>query len=299
MSKLIIIQGPTASGKSTLALELALEINAPIVSADSRQFYKEMTIGTAKPTVEEMSKVPHFFIDTHSIKELTLTSADYMKHGREKITELFDQGTEYIIVTGGSGMFIDALIDGLHKSPSDSSVRAALNEEWKNIGMGPLLEELERTDPVAYKKMDIHNPMRVLRALEVIRVSGKTIEEIRKQEKERIDYPFLRFGISWKREDLYERINLRVEQMIDEGLLDEVKSLPVKENLLLQNTVGYKEWISYFDNGMSFEDTIAMIQKNTRNYGKRQETWMRRYSDLICLNPYDSMSMLDQLKQHI
>jgi len=299
MSKLIIIQGPTASGKSTLALELALKINAPIVSADSRQFYKEMTIGTAKPTMEERNKAPHYFIDTHSIKELTLTSAGYMKYGREKIAELFDQGTEHIIVTGGSGMFIDALIDGLHNSPSDSAVRAALNEEWKKKGMEPLLEELSRSDPGAYKNMDVHNPMRVLRALEIIRVSGKTIEEIRKQDKEGIDYPFLRFGISWKREDLYERINLRVEQMIQEGLLDEVKSLPVKENLLLQNTVGYKEWIPYFDNGMSFEDTIAMIQKNSRNYGKRQETWMKRYSDLISLNPYDSIPMVDQLIQHI
>ena len=152
MSKLIIIQGPTASGKSTLALELALEINAPIVSADSRQFYKEMTIGTAKPTVEEMSKVPHFFIDTHSIKELTLTSADYMKHGREKITELFDQGTEYIIVTGGSGMFIDALIDGLHDSPSDSSVRAALNEEWKIKGWSLYWKSLKEQTPSHTRK---------------------------------------------------------------------------------------------------------------------------------------------------
>ena len=163
-------------------------------------------------------------------------------------------------------MFIDALVDGLHDSPSDPSVRTALNEEWKKSGMEPLLEELKRMDPSEYQKIDIHNPMRVLRALEVIRVSGRTIEEIRKEEKEGIDYPFVRFGISWKREDLYKRINLRVEQMIDEGLLDEVKSLPVKENLLLQNTVGYKEWIPYFDNGMSFEDTIAVIQKNTRNY---------------------------------
>ena len=130
-------------------------------------------------------------------------------------------------------------------------------------------------------------------------LEGKTIEEIRMQEKEGIDYPFVRFGISWKREDLYDRINLRVEQMIEHGLLDEIKGLPLKKNILLQNTVGYKEWIPYLDNGMSFEDTIAMIQKNSRNYGKRQETWMRRYSDLITLNPYDSIPMLDQLLKHI
>jgi len=299
MNKLIIIQGPTASGKSSLALNLAQQINAPIISADSRQFYRELSIGTAKPSPKELSMARHYFVDTHSIHELTLTSAGFMKAARLKITELFNQGAEHIIVTGGSGMFIDALIDGLHSSPSDPKVRAALNEEWKNNGMEPLLKELEKADPLAYEKMDIKNPMRVLRALEVIRVSGKTIEEIRMQEKEGIDYPFVRFGISWKREDLYDRINLRVEQMIEHGLLDEIKGLPLKKNILLQNTVGYKEWIPYLDNGMSFEDTIAMIQKNSRNYGKRQETWMRRYSDLITLNPYDSIPMLDQLLKHI
>ena len=299
MSRLIVIQGPTASGKSTLALELAQEINAPIVSADSRQFYKEMTIGTAKPSTEERDKVPHFFIDTHSITELTLTSAGFMKHGREKISELFKQGVQDVIVTGGSGMFIDALIDGLHPSPSDPKVREKLHQEWNKKGMTPLLEELQTKDPETYAKIDISNPMRVLRALEIIRVSGQTLEDIRKEPKDGIEYPVTRFSISWKREDLYERINQRVDQMIHDGLFDEVKNLPLKENLLLQNTVGYKEWIPHFDNGMSFEDTIAMIKKNSRNYGKRQETWMRRYSDLICLNPYDSISMTDQLIQHI
>ena len=299
MSKLIIIQGPTASGKSSLAIEVALKLKAPIISADSRQFYKELSIGTAKPTKKDREAAPHYFIDSHSINDLSFTSAGFMKSGREKIAELFKEGNQHIIITGGSGMFIDALIDGLHDSPSDSAIRANLNEEWKKMGMEPLLEELKLKDPISYEKMDIHNPMRVLRALEVIRVSGKTLEEIRKQEKEGVNCPYLRFGISWKREDLYERINLRVVQMIEEGLLDEVKSLPVKENLLLQNTVGYKEWIPYFDNGMSFEDTIAMIQKNSRNYGKRQETWMKRYSDLISLSPYESTTMLEQLINHL
>jgi len=150
-----------------------------------------------------------------------------------------------------------------------------------------------------YDHIDVNNPMRILRALEVIRVSGKTLGEIRKQEKIKIDHPHLRFGIKWNRQDLYDRINTRVNEMINEGLLDEVKSLPLKENLLIQNTVGYKEWISYFENGMSFEDTVAMIQKNSRNYGKRQETWMKRYSDLILLSPYESTTMIDQLIKHL
>ena len=299
MSKLIIIQGPTASGKSSLSLEVALKLGVPILSADSRQFYKELSIGTAKPSTKEQGLVAHYFVDSHSIHDLTITSAEFMKLGRDKIAQLFDDGHKYVVVTGGSGMFIDALINGLHPSPSDASVRSDLNEEWKSIGIEKLLEELKDKDPATYHRIDVNNPMRVLRALEVIRVSGKTLGELREDEKIKIDYPFLRFGIAWKRQDLYDRINRRVTEMINDGLLEEVKELPLKENLLIQNTVGYKEWIPYFENGISFEDTVAMIQKNTRNYGKRQETWMKRYSDLISLSPYESTTMLEQLIKHL
>ncbi|MDG2154037.1 MAG: tRNA (adenosine(37)-N6)-dimethylallyltransferase MiaA [Crocinitomicaceae bacterium] len=299
MSKLIIIQGPTASGKSSLSLEIAVKLGAPIISADSRQFYKELSIGTAKPSKKEQEMVSHYFVDSHSIHDLTITSAEFMKLGRQKISELFNEGQDYIVVTGGSGMFIDALINGLHPSPSNASVRSDINEEWKSKGIEKLIEELKKKDSTTYERIDLNNPMRVLRALEVIRVSGKTLGEIRKQEKIKIDYPYLRFGISWERQDLYERIDRRVNEMIGDGLLEEVKGLPLKENLLIQNTVGYKEWIPYFENGMSFEDTVAMIQKNSRNYGKRQETWMKRYSDLIVLSPYESSTMLDQLIKHI
>ena len=299
MSKLIIIQGPTASGKSSLSLQVALKLGAPILSADSRQFYKELSIGTAKPSTKEQGLVAHYFVDSHSIHDLTITSAEFMKLGRQKIAQLFNEGHKYIVVTGGSGMFIDALINGLHPSPSDASVRSELNEEWKSMGIEKLLEELRDKDPATYHRIDVNNPMRVLRALEVIRVSGKTLGELREDEKIKIDYPFLRFGIAWKRQDLYDRINRRVTEMMNDGLLEEVEGLPLKKNLLIQNTVGYKEWIPYFENGMSFEDTVAMIQKNTRNYGKRQETWMKRYSDLISLSPYESTTMLEQLIKHL
>ena len=138
MSKLIIIQGPTASGKSSLSLEVALKLGVPILSADSRQFYKELSIGTAKPSTKEQGLVAHYFVDSHSIHDLTITSAEFMKLGRDKIAQLFDDGHKYVVVTGGSGMFIDALINGLHPSPSDASVRSDLNEEWKSIGIGGL-----------------------------------------------------------------------------------------------------------------------------------------------------------------
>ena len=299
MSRLIVIQGPTASGKSTLAIEVAQELNAPIISADSRQFYKEMSIGTAKPTNEERALAEHHFIDTHSIQDLTLTSAGFMKSARQKIDQLVQDGAKNIIVTGGSGMFIDAMIDGLHPSPSDSTVRTNLHEEWKQKGMEPLLKELALKDAESFANIDTHNPMRVLRTLEILRVSGKTLGEIRKVPKEKINYPMKRFSISWKREDLYARIDLRVSQMIEGGLQEEVKQLPIKENVLIQNTVGYKEWVSFFNEESSYEETIALIQKNSRNYAKRQETWLRRYSDLICLNPYDSIPLKEQLMQNI
>jgi len=299
MSSLIIIQGPTASGKSSLALSIAQELNAPIISADSRQFYKELNIGTAKPSNKELHAVKHYFINTHSIHELSLTSAGFMKAARKEIKSLMSQGNEQIIISGGSGMFIDALIDGLHPSPSDPKIREELLNTWREHGIHPLLKELKSTDIETYERIDINNPMRILRSLEIIKVSGKTIKENREVPKKALDLPYKRFSIAWNREDLYTRINLRVEEMLEFGLFEEVSQLPIKNNLLLQNTVGYKEWIPYFENNASYEDTIALIQKNSRNYAKRQETWLRRYKDLICLNPYDRLSLKDQVFTHL
>lgn len=299
MNRLIIIQGATASGKSSLALSLAKELKIPIISADSRQFYKELSIGTAKPSDEELSEAAHYFVNTHSIHELTITSAGFMKSARSKIESLIAEGHQQIIVTGGSGMFIDALIDGLHPSPNDANVRQELDTIWKQRGIGPLLKELKIKDPETYNRIDTNNPMRILRSLEIIKVSGKTIKEIREIPKEAIGLPLKRFSVAWKREDLYTRIDIRVDEMIAQGLFEEVKKLPLEKNLLLQNTVGYKEWIPYFNEKVSYKDTIALIQKNSRNYAKRQETWLRRYNDLICLNPYERLSLKEQLLTHL
>lgn len=299
MSRIIIIQGPTASGKSSLALALAQKINAPIVSADSRQFYKELSIGTAKPSEKELGIAKHYFINSHSINGLTLTSAGFMKAGRSKIKDLFEAGHKNIIVCGGSGMFIDALIDGLHPSPSDPKIRALLHSEWTNKGIIPLLKELEDKDEETFRRIDQKNPMRILRSLEIIRASGKALNEIRTIPKKGIGYPTIRFCISWERNILYKKIDKRVMSMIESGLLEEVKNLPLLDNLLLQNTVGYKEWLCYLKEEESLENTILKIQKNSRNYAKRQETWLRRYQDLICLNPKHEIGLLEQLLKHL
>lgn len=299
MSRIIIIQGPTASGKSSLALALAQKINSPIVSADSRQFYKELSIGTAKPSEKELNIAKHYFINSHSINDLTLTSAGFMKAGRSKIKDLFEEGHENIIVCGGSGMFVDALIDGLHPSPSDAKIRALLHSEWTNKGISPLLKELEDKDEETFRRIDQKNPMRILRSLEIIRASGKTLNEIRTIPKNGIGYPTIRFCISWERNTLYNKINDRVMTMLEAGLLEEVKKLPLLDNLLLQNTVGYKEWLGYLKEEESLENTILKIQKNSRNYAKRQETWLKRYQDLICLNPKHEIGLLEQLLKHL
>jgi tRNA dimethylallyltransferase len=299
MNKIIIIQGPTASGKSSLALELAQKLNAPIISADSRQFYKELSIGTAKPSFKELSLVEYYFVNSHSILESPVTSADFMKVGRVKIKELFNAGHSTIIVSGGSGMYIDALIDGLHASPNNEEIRTCLHKEWKDLGLTPLLNELKLKDTETYNRIDKKNPARVLRSLEIIRVSGKTLNQLRGIPKENIGYPVKRFAISWDRSELYKRINQRVHQMIDEGLKEEVKHLPLNENHLLQNTVGYKEWLSYDQSVSNLEETIIAIQKNSRNYAKRQETWLKRYEDLISLSPQKDFSLLEQLLKHV
>jgi tRNA dimethylallyltransferase len=167
------------------------------------------------------------------------------------------------------------------------------------MGITPLLEELKMRDAESYNNMDINNPVRILRALEVIRVSGKTLSEIRKQPKEKIPHATTRFCVSWERKDLYNRINIRVDQMMNDGLFDEIMNLPVQDNLLLKNTVGYKEWLLHFEGRQSKEEVVELIKKNTRNYAKRQETWLKRYSDLIALNPYDKKTLKDQLLTHL
>jgi tRNA dimethylallyltransferase len=183
--------------------------------------------------------------------------------------------------------------------PQNSVEKDRLQKEWKQNGIEPLVEELRMKDVETFKTMDVKNPMRILRALEVIRSSGKTLGEMRESPKDKIQYAIKRFCVSWERKDLYNRINLRVDQMMNDGLFKEISHLPISENLLLQNTVGYKEWILHFDEQKSKEEVIESIKKNSRNYAKRQETWLRRYSDLIRLNPYNTMALKEQLLTHM
>jgi tRNA dimethylallyltransferase len=297
MNKVIVVQGPTASGKTELAISLAKKYETEIISADSRQFYKEMSIGTAKPSEYELNTVKHHFIDSVSIKE-EISSANYAKSVEPILFHLLNK-TGFVVIVGGSGMFIDALIDGLDEVPVNSSIRKELTGLFNQYGLEPLLTELIERDPVFYEQVDRNNPMRIIRALEAIRSSGQKMSDFQKNQKKERDFQVFRLSIDWPREILYYRINRRVDDMISQGLIHEVLSLADFRHLNSLNTVGYKEIFEYLDGIITQEKAIELVKQHTRNYAKRQLTWLRRYSNLKYLNPLSDLSILDQAIQII
>lgn len=287
-----LIQGPTASGKTGLAIQVAKFLKTEIISADSRQFYKGMNIGSAKPSAEELAQVKHHFIDNRLL-ENPMNVAEFENEARGILDYLISKhGTA--VVTGGSAQFIDALIYGIDPVPVFPEIQEKLNAELEIHGIGHLQSRLKACDIKAHETIDIHNARRVIRALEVIIGTGNSI--LSYQQKKRTPcYPFHRFYVQWERSDLYARINMRVNQMIDQGLEAEVLSLRTIKNQTVLNTVGYKEWELFFEGKASKEDVIDKIKQNSRNYAKRQLTWLNQYEVLNPLNPYDERSLLDQL----
>jgi len=287
-----LIQGPTASGKTRLAIQLAKHLNTEIISADSRQFYKGMNIGSAKPHAEELAQVPHHFIDNRTL-EYPMNVAEFETEARVILNQLITQnGTA--VITGGSAQFIDALLYGIDPVPVFPQIQETLNLELETHGIEFLQSKLKALDFNAYEVLDIQNSRRVVRALEVIIGTGNSI--LFYQQKKRIPcYPFLRIYIQWERADLYTRINMRVDQMISEGLESEVTGLRNYKYQTVLNTVGYKEWEMFLNGMESKEIVIEKIKQNSRNYAKRQLTWMKQYQDLIALNPYSEHSLLNQL----
>jgi len=257
-----------------LAISLAKKMNTVILSADSRQFYKETSIGTAKPSLEEQAGIKHYFIDSHSIHQ-PLTAAHFEKEALEILKTEFQQH-ETIILVGGSGLFIDALCHGLDDVPHDENIKNQLNTEFESQGLAPLLAELEAKDPIFYAKVDLKNPVRIIRALEVIRITNKTFSSFHAFQAKKRPFEFQKFVIDLPRELLYERINKRVDIMLENGLLQEVQGLLAWQNLSALNTVGYSELFDYLNNKISFEEAIELIKRNSRRYAKRQLTWFRR-----------------------
>lgn len=280
---LVCIVGPTAIGKTKLSIELAQALQTEIISADSRQFFKEMSIGTAVPSSEELQSAPHHFIQNKSIHEF-YSVGDFERDALAMLQELYKKH-KILILVGGSGLYVDAIINGLDEFPEVSdAVRQALNMEYKTKGIGHLQKELQTSDPAYFKKVDVNNPQRVIRALEVIRSSGLPFSGFR--GKKHVERPFnsIYIGLEAPREVIYERINKRVDKMMDLGLLEEANSLLPYKDLNALQTVGYKELFEYFENRSTLEQAIDLIKRNTRRFAKRQGTWFRKNPQINWFN---------------
>lgn len=278
--KLICIVGPTASGKTSLAIKIASLLNTEIISADSRQVYKELSIGTAVPSQSELSEIKHHFIQHKSIFE-NYSVADFEKEAIQKIEDLFNTH-EYVVLVGGTGLYIKAIEEGFDELPkANYQYRQELENLLSKKGIAYLQNLLMQKDIEAYSSIDIHNPRRLIRALEIIDISGKNLAASWKQKKTSRNFVTIKIGINLPREELYQRINLRVDSMLESGLKTEIETLKEYKNLQALNTVGYKEWWPYFDESDKLEHVITKIKQHTRNFAKRQLTWFRKDSTII------------------
>jgi len=277
--RLIVISGATAIGKTALSIQLAQHFNSEIISADSRQFYKELKIGATPPSQEELVKVKHHFIQHLSVKD-DYNVGLFEKDSIAVLYTLFKK-TDTLIMAGGSGLYIDAVCNGLDTFPEvDEKIKKELSAEYKNKGITFLQDELKKRDPVYFDIVDINNPQRLIRALAVIRESRKPFSSFRNKTSAKRDFKISHFSLEMEREKLYERINRRVDLMMEEELLKEVENLiPYKNKNALQ-TVGYKELFSYFDGEISLEEAINKIKQNTRRFAKRQISWFKREENI-------------------
>lgn len=295
---LLVIAGPTASGKTAVAIRLAQHYQTVIVSADSRQFYQEMSIGTAKPDAEELAAAKHYFIDSQSIHE-SFSVGDYEKQGLALLDELFKTHA-IVILVGGSGLYIKALCEGFDEIPqADAEIREQLNQEFESNGIVALQEELKIADPAFYAQADINNPQRLIRALEVFRATGNPFSSYRKATVNTRPFKSVKICLDLPREVLYDRINRRVNNMVKQGLVDEVKALLPYRHLNALNTVGYSEVFDYLDGYVTLDRAIELIKQNTRHFAKRQLTWFRKDKAVHWLAPEDiTPEKIGELIQH-
>ncbi|MDR6196626.1 tRNA (adenosine(37)-N6)-dimethylallyltransferase MiaA [Siphonobacter sp. SORGH_AS_0500] len=298
MKVVIVIAGPTAVGKTELCVKLAQELNTEIVSADSRQFYKELSIGTAKPTVEEMQGIRHHFIDSHSIQDY-FSVGDFERECLQTLEAIFSR-KDVVILTGGSGLFLKTITDGLDEMPEvDLSVREELMQRFAEQGITPLVEELRRLDPAYFEYVDRNNTQRIVRALEVCLSTGKPYSSFRTGQKAKRPFEVIKICLTRDREVLYDRINRRVNLMMEAGLIDEVKSVTDYREHYALKTVGYQEVFEYFDGTYDSGKMVEKIQQNSRRYAKRQLTWFRHQGDFQWFEASDyegvKAYILDQL----
>ncbi|MGB0840281.1 MAG: tRNA (adenosine(37)-N6)-dimethylallyltransferase MiaA [Chitinophagales bacterium] len=298
MPYLIVINGPTAVGKTALSIRLAKTFKTVILSCDSRQFFREMNIGTAKPDAEELAAIPHHFINNLSIFD-TYTVGDYEKEALVLLEKLF-QKHDVVIMAGGSSLYVKAVCEGLDPFPNvDPVIRASLKQTYTLKGIGFLQNQIQQLDPVYYANVDQHNPQRLLRALEVCLSSGVPYSSFRTNTKKKRPFKIVQIALEMERPILYDRINYRVDLMIQNGLLEEAQNLYTHKTLNALKTVGYKEFFDHWDGNHTMEEAIELIKRNTRRYAKRQLTWLRKIADIQWFNPKEEAAIEAYIQQQI
>lgn len=296
MKTLVVLLGPTGVGKTALSLALAERLGSPILSADSRQLYSEIPIGTAAPTKEEQQRVKHYFIGTHQLNDY-YSAAQYEMDVMNLTEELF-KTHETLLLTGGSMMYIDAVCKGIDDIPTvDDITRRTLLNRYETEGLEPLVSELRLLDPEYYNIVDLKNPKRVIHALEICYMTGRTYTSFRTQTTKVRPFRIIKIGLQRDREDLYERINCRVDQMVKDGLVAEARRVYPYRHLNSLNTVGYKELFAHFDGACTLEFAIEKIKQNSRIYSRKQTTWYRRDKDIHWFHPDDEEGIVECLEK--
>ena len=294
---LIVITGPTAVGKTTLCMDIAKHFGIPIINADSRQIYRELKIGTARPTDEQTQAVRHYFVGTLSLDDYYSASLF-----EQQVLQLLDQlflTSDYALLTGGSMMYIDAVCDGIDDIPTiDDETRRLMKQRLADEGLEALCEELRRLDPEYYEIVDRQNPRRVVHALEICTMTGKTYTSFRRRERRQRPFSIVKIALNRPREELYERINCRVDQMMSDGLLEEAHALYPRRELNALNTVGYKELFDYLDGRWPLEEAVERIKGNTRRYARKQLTWYKKDEQIRWFHPDDKESIIDYITNY-
>ena len=294
---LIVITGPTAVGKTALCLEIAKHFDIPIINADSRQIYRELRIGTAQPTKEQMQEVKHYFVGTLGLDDYYSASLF-----EQQVLECLEQQfltNDYALLSGGSMMYIDAVCDGIDDIPTiDDETRTLMKQRLADEGLEALVEELKRLDPEYYEIVDRQNPRRVVHALEICTMTGKTYTSFRKREKRQRPFQIIKIGLNRPREELYDRINQRVDQMMADGLLEEARSLYPLRHLNALNTVGYKELFDYLEGRWPLEEAVERIKGNTRRYARKQLTWYKKDPQIRWFHPQETEQIISYITNY-
>lgn len=295
MKNLIIVTGPTASGKTAVSVDLALRLNCEIISADSRQFYKGLSIGTAAPAVDQLIKVKHHFVGFLNVDEYYSASM-FERDVLNLLPELFEK-SDYVIMTGGSGLYIDAVCNGIDDIPDvDPEIRDSYISKLHSEGLAALRSELRLVDPEHYRTVDLKNPRRIMRALEIYASTGRPYSSFLTRDKQKRWFNIIKTGIMPEREELYARINERVDSMIEDGLEDEARGLYPLRNLNSLQTVGYREMFEWFDGNITREEAIGLIKRNTRRYARRQITWWSRDKSIEWFAPGQQQQMVNYVE---